>query len=514
MSYVSLATPIGPWIAPTLALCSIVFFRILQRHTRDHDLLLATGSGSIGGIIATAMAFSLPTLFFLDYSTFIHWMTHPTKFVLYTGSLCLIASWYGLWIADLLEDQLIVREKLQFPIGQMTYKIISTQHDMRKAYELFASFVATTLFCMAQTGIGHIKSIIPKAVRILPALQLHSLSIPPVIFDLSPMLWAIGFVTGHVIAVPLAIGAISKVFVMEPIRTIIFSTLQPIEFQFAFCTGLVFFSTLNSFWSVRKNFSKKPKLSALALRIRTWTTWLRAMAKEHAVETICLFISLISFLTYFGFAPAVQLYLATLTLIFTRQIALIAGRAGIAPLGTFATFVMVPALFLFRLSSVQIVIIAAFVEICGGVAADVLFNRMMARLGNIESARMKRYQYWGIAVTTLAIGSIFWLLINKFSLGSAQLCAYKAQSRALLIQVHNVNGYALLIGMLFGALINYLRINPSLVLGGLLMPLTTSLGLIFGGMLANITPDRERWQPAWSGVFAAHSLWMLLQTLL
>jgi hypothetical protein len=72
----------------------------------------------------------------------------------------------------------------------------------------------------------------------------------------------------------------------------------------------------------------------------------------------------------------------------------------------------------------------------------------------------------------------------------------------------------LIIGAVFSFLISRLKVNALLVLGGILMPINISLGLIFGGILAIFSRDRSSWDPFWSGVFAANSLWMLFKTVM
>lgn len=235
---------------------------------------------------------------------------------------------------------------------------------------------------------------------------------------------------------------------------------------------------------------------------------------SYSIEAVPLAICLLIFLTYCGFSLSAQLYLVIFTFICTYQIALIAGQIGLAQLGRFATFVMVPAMFIFKITNVQTVFIATFVELSGGVAADILFGRKIAHLAHIPAAKIKAYQYLGLIVSALAIGGIFWLLIHRFTLGSPELFAYKAQSRQLLIDVKSFDYYILLIGMVFGVLLKYSKTNPMLVLGGLLMPLNISVGLIIGGFATRLVKDKQEWYPFWSGVFAANSVWMLVKALL
>ena len=77
MSYVSMATPIGPWIAPTLALCAIGMVRGMSGYSRETLLVHALSAGSIGGIAATGVAFSFPALHFLMPEMFAQWVAQP-----------------------------------------------------------------------------------------------------------------------------------------------------------------------------------------------------------------------------------------------------------------------------------------------------------------------------------------------------------------------------------------------------------------------------------------------------
>jgi uncharacterized oligopeptide transporter (OPT) family protein len=159
------------------------------------------------------------------------------------------------------------------------------------------------------------------------------------------------------------------------------------------------------------------------------------------------------------------------------------------------------------------VFIATFVEISGGVAADILFSRKLGQLRQNSRTTIRYYQILGLIISSVSIGAIFWLLINHFGLGSPELFAYRAQSRQLLIQAQNFNCTAMGIGALFGLLLKQLNVNPMLVLGGLLMPFDITAGLVIGGLLALLSHDKEEWYPLWSGVFASNSLCMLIRTL-
>lgn len=520
MSYISMATPIGPWIASTLVLIAMLVYKVLgQKDHVSEQLALVTVAGSVGGILATAMGFSFPTLYFLDPTTFNAWMNSPIYFCSVLAAFAFVAGWFGLWIANVVEHKFIVEEKLAFPIGQLVQKMIAAQNQVRKAWELMIGFVSTAVFCVMQDGLLGLKGFIPKSIALVPATTLSlgsrfQLMIPMIPFDIWPMLWAIGFVTGHVIAVPLAVGALSKIFVVDVINRQFFPDTKSMEFVLAFCSGMVLAGALQGLldtpailWNaVKKMFEGNSNKSAPG--------FLNTIKREYVIEAALVVVCLMAFLTYFKFSFIAQIYLILFAFVCTYQMALIGGKLGLAQLGRFATFVMVPAMFIFNLNSVQIVLISTFVELCGGVATDILFGRKIGSLAHISHRRLRSFQYLGLVVSSLTIGVVFWLLIKQFTLGSSDLLAIRAQARQLLIGVKAFDYYILIIGLLFGFFLKVVKMNPMLVLGGLLMPLNISVGLMLGGCATLLTKHKEEWYPFWSGVFASNSVWMLLKAIL
>lgn len=513
MSYISMATPIGPWIAPTLVLFAMLLFKLLwQKNIVSENLAVAVSAGSIGGILATAFGFSFPTLYFLDPELFTSWMADRLFFVTVLAGLAFSAGMLGMWLANVLEKRFVIEQQLSFPIGQLVYKMIAAKDQARKSFELTVGLFGTAVFCFLQDGLASFKGLIPKTLTLLAPLRIGFLKLPLIRLDIWPMLWAIGFVTGHVIALPLAVGALSKIFVVNPINHFHFPTLTSMEFILAFCSGMVLSGAVQSFVKMPRTlwYAVKRMMSGNG----TKKTRKNQLSKEQLIELGVSLLFVIPFLTYFDFSAVSQVYLIVFSLVCAYQITNIAGKIGLAQLGRFATFVMVPAILLFKLNFVQTVLVATFVEVCGGVATDVLFGRKVAHLSRIPAKKIKMYQYLGLLVSSVCVGIVFWLLIDHFTLGSPELFAQRAQARQLLIDVKNFDCWVLIVGMLFGYVLKHIKMSPMMVLGGLLMPLNISLGLILGGMLALLTQEKEEWIPFWSGVFASNSIWMLMQTLL
>lgn len=517
MSYIAMATPIGPWIAPTLVLLGSLVARLVRSSdaATNRGLALVTAAGSIGGIVATAAAFSYPTLYFLDTPLFISWMAQPLFFCSVLTALVCAAGGCGLLAAQLFEHELLDEYKLPFPIGQLVYKLIAAQNNIRKSYELGVGFLASFCWTVAQGAFGITRAYIPQSFTFFSGASLGVVSIPALSLQLTvlPMLLAIGFIAGHLIAIPLGAGALAKVFIMEPLHAFAFSGISSSDFLLAFCSGMVCAGAVQSFTAVPAMLTSA-YASLKNGSIANGSAVANIYIKLKRVETAVALAVTVLFLSYFKFSLLAQVYLILGSVICAYQVAAIAGKIGLAQLGRFATFVMVPALFLFGLDVVQVTLVATFVEICAGVTTDVLFGRKMAQMGQIKRSEIAWFQLFGLIVSAITIGVVFWFLINHFGLGSQDLFAQRAQARALLISVKSFNIYVLLLGALFGVGLKYVHLNPMMVLGGLLMPINYSLSLVLGGMLTCLVKDKESWEPMWSGVFAANSITELIKTLI
>lgn len=515
MSYIAMATPIGPWIAPTVLLCALLLLTCFYTATTlEHMLVYTTIMASVGGILATAFGFTFPTFYFLDASLFNQWLQSPLYFCLASGSVSLLAGWYGLWIANLLESNIIANTQLPFPIAQLIYKMIMVQRQIKKAFQLALGFVTTLLCCVLQDGLYTMQAVLPKTILLCWQTNISCVSIPAIYFDLWPMLWAIGFVTGQAIVMPLLIGTISRIVIAQPLQQLFFPCMQSLDFVLAFCSGMVLSGVISSFMPKKIDYSLKKPSFNLSLYSAHYYELLaqvnRSLYYEGALISVCAMV----LLSYFGFSFIAQCYLFVATALCAYQIIIIAGKIGLAQLGRFATFVLVPALCLFNINALQATIISMFVEISTGVAVDILCGRKIVALARADARSARRYQYLGLLIGSIVIGIVSWLLIHQFGLGSSELFAQRAQARALLIHAKQFDYQALFVGLVYGLVLKQFSLNPMLVLGGLLMPLNLSIGLVTGGLMTLLTQDAQEYFPFWSGVFAANSVWMLVRSVL
>ncbi|MGC2310978.1 MAG: hypothetical protein WA432_05150 [Candidatus Babeliaceae bacterium] len=515
MSYISMAMPIGPWIESTLVLLgALIFHGILKLSLskRTAALGLTTVAGGIAGSSAIACAFAFPSLYFLDMPLFNTWMNSPFYFFGIMAALVIAAGSFGFLIAHIFEEKFLRDTTMTFPIGQLVAKTIAAQNQLRKAIELVGGMLSVVIFALVQIFTKKI----PHTLTLLKKQAFCFLTVPSVVVtpEIIPFLIAIGFVTGHVIAIPLAVGIISKISIIDPLQQWFFKDLSSENFLIAFTSGMVVQGALMSVFDIPTIITstfKKMRKQADNDEHSLFSLLLQAIITKQAA---LILLAVIILLCCAQFSIFSQIYLLLFTAICTYQLLIIAGKLGIAPLGRFATFVLLPGLLFFGYNNIQIMLVSTFVELCGIVAVNCLFGRKMAQLTHIERAQIVLYQWIGLLVSALSIGIIFWLLIKHFGLGSAELCAQKAYLRALLVQSYNFNYIVIVLGGLFGFMLKYIKVNPMLVLGGLLMRNDYSLLLILGGFGSYIVRDKEAYYPFWSGVFAASSLYMIIKALM
>ncbi len=513
MSFISMASPVGPWIDVTLVLLGMFLVRIGYRKlsaTRTTEILgYSTAASALGGSVATACGFAFPTFYFLHPEMFLALLHNPLSFVALIAALVIAAGGLGMLVAHLCAPVFLADTTMSFPIGQMVYGLMSVTSSMRKAYELIAGLAAAVMFSV----VSFFTSFIPKKIVLLQSRTISVWQVPYLAIrsEWLLMLVAIGFVTGHVIAVPLAVGVLIKFLAADPLHQNFFCQLAADDFFFAFCSGIVLQSTFMSLVELPGYiyaFLKKRSGKRMNL-----TDYIALNTFQYGLLS-SFFIGVLLLLWYLNFSFIAQWYLVITTVLCAYQIAIIGGKAGLAPVGRFATWVMVPFLMLFGFDPLQVTVVATFVEISGMVVVDTLFGRKVAQLAGLDPYKIARYQMAGLVLSAVLVGIVFWLLISYFGLGAASpLIAQRCQARALLINASHFNYVVMMIGVTCGFVLKYIHINSTLVLGGLLLPIDFSLLLIVGGLSSYLVKDRDTYVPFWSGVFAASALVMVLRSI-
>lgn len=525
MTYVCLAVPIGPWIDPTIALLALavsgVISSIAAVQVMPECRMIVAGAG-IGGIAATAVAFSVPTIAFIDSGYYQHLLSNPYLFIAHVGGLIVCAGLFGLGFVVWRREEFLARTDYVYPLAVMVEKTLSAYQMGMQSLKMLAAGIGSVgllQFGMRFWGAGE------RMVRLFAARSWMIWSFPSLALNLDflPMLISIGVMTGDVIAVPFAIGVVLKYLIVEPIHCAgLVCTESIAQCMLAFCSGLVIEGVVSSLWSqIRSHVrhasaasrSSNGIFSSSYAYCATWLTSLRT-APNFWFVVGC-----------FGFGAtwmwyAIQssigslLFLVLATGACVYQLMIFMARAGLAPLGRYATFVMVPGMILFGYGAIEAALVAALVEIAGGVAASAISGcALLERSGDTRRVLLWCVYVVAICTAALTVATILWVLSTKIGLGSISLVAQKAHLRALQLQVHTLPIRAVLVGVVCGACLKLLGINSTLALGGILMGFDWSCILIFSGLLGRYLPRKELFAPFWSGMCAASSLWIIARAL-
>lgn len=525
LSYVSMATMVGPWIAPAIVLASSIILKFRNySHNRskiNKELAIIQTIGSIGGIIGVGIGFSLPTLYFLDINAFNVLVKNPVYFSIFIGILCLSAGGLGIWLARTFANKFIIKDKLSFPVSKLIYNMITSQAQEKQAKKMFFGFSLSWIVCFLRDGFLQIKGIIPKVFHLFPSMFGNNFAL-----SVMPMLWAIGFIAGSGIVLPLFIGLLSKYLVLWPLNNHsvylpfkLFNALPKNDFITAFAAGLVVSELVIGLLKYPKVlFSKAKSFSGFNFFERLNTESFKNGAKYLLnLELILVLILSFSLLTYFGFSLLSQLLLLIFIVLATYQISYLGSKIGLITFGRFATFIMIPMMMIFKLNFTQITLLVVFFNVCAAAASDLLFDYKVGQLCDIEFGKIHKYQWLGLVVTALTMGFFLWLLFNSFQIGSPELFAQRGKSRALLIQSLNFDWRIVFLGFFYGFILKKIKISPTMVFGGILMPNSLTIGLGIGALFSRFSKGGKGSQDKfslWSGVFAGESIWILITILI
>ena len=121
-----------------------------------------------------------------------------------------------------------------FPVAQLVIRTFSIFGSMHQLLLLMWGIGTTILFHTAQA----LQWVIPHTVIFLKQRVINSwFCLPQVLLNMNtaPMLWAIGFIAGNILVVPLIVGMLLKIVLMDPCYRLAFATtLSESELYYSF----------------------------------------------------------------------------------------------------------------------------------------------------------------------------------------------------------------------------------------------------------------------------------------
>ena len=481
MTYVALATPLGPWIEPVIVVALLTCMRVALIKESTHHVVYATVAGGVAGIAGTAIAFSFPTLLFLDHKLFVSWLAQPSWFIAVVASLIILAGICALALMLLVWTKLLKRQDLPFPVSKMAYTLL-VQNSVRSGRLLLGGCISVFIFYGGKWLLW------AKKVTWL---------------DSVPLLIALGFVGGVDFLVPLTLGGILK-FCGSFFAHMFAISLNDMVMSVA--AGMVAYGALQAVLSVLTTKNDARQL----LDFFSHTTW------AYRLILVPIMIIVMLFFRSFNFSLIAILYTIICAALCSYQVMVIAGKIGMAFLGRFATFVLLPGLILFRYSFVQAVLVTSFVELFSGISADMMFGQHLAQQAKISHTKIYIAQIFGLIAASITIAFVVWVLAYAGELGSSSLPAQRAAMRALLIKgVGSFNSIFVVIGAVSAFIAHYFfRVNNMMILSGLLLPYEVIIPLVAGSLLNFFMSKRKQYYPLFAGIFSMSSLWLVGKVIL
>ncbi len=523
--YISIASGIGPWVAPVIVLAVSPLARFFSwgENTFSQYLARVQVAGAHVGLLAVAVGFTLPTYFFVNQAYFMQLITQsPLYSAACIGLFVLIWGVVGTIIGNVFAHHFLQDSTLKIPVADLIKTTIDASHEKGELSKLLEGMGIGGVFCALKSWLLSKSASSLMQLSFLPQVGVMGASVAPAI---SPTLWAVGFIAGPTMALALFIGLASKYFVFNPIFTVI-SDWRPMleltseQYFVAISSGLVIADLvvggLVSLRDLVVTLLRKDGLGSLVSYARDGLRRTRAIVSQEDFVWFAMSGAVaVWFLRWFKItSPALVAFLIAGCCVAVYQMTLLAGQIGLVQFGRFATFVMLPCLFFFKITAFQAIVVSAIVCIVGAAAANLLFQYRLADDMKIERSTMYNIQMVSTLLGAAAIGIVFVLLCSHLKLGSAEFFAFRCYARALLIQSFNFDLLSVAIGVAWGVVLRFFGASPAMVLGGILMPRELVVAFVFGAILSALTENPREHMATASGVFAAEALWVFVRILI
>ena len=494
MCYTAMAVVMAPWVAPVLVVVVMVLSVqfVGTKKFKDHSVLMIA-SGSMGGVIGMCLGLTWPSLYFLHEDTFMHWMQSPWKFSARVALLVFSAGIIAFFIAFFLRRYLIVEQNLRFPMSQLVHNIIYLDNKSYGVAMLVNGGVASTCWNVF-TWVGR------QSFKAHMA-QLHAI----------PVLVSIGFVAGQSIASPLLIGVASKILSVILINNKYFLDIKSNNFLFTFSAGMLlgflFVELIAALWKLHKRSSE--------LEFSYFNLFYDKV--KNIYFSVILVVSLAIFFIAFFFwnvSWLQQLYVLFSLFIICNLASVVLGTVGVVDIQGFVSFMILPFSYFFYATSYATLFVIAFSTLCLGLVVDLLFSYKLAHLAKISHMKLLFYQILGFIASALTVGFILWWYIDSFTLGSNFLLAQQALNLEIFITFSNYNYYVLALGAFYSILLSFIFSDLLVIISGLVVPTSMSFWLILAGGFSYLFKKREKLYPFCFGLYASHSVWMIVKALI
>lgn len=421
--YLGFATGLGPWMGPLLLLC----VRLLVRAQPFEQSFRLVVVGGMGAAIATAVAFSFPTLFFVDAALWHSLMAQPLVFGAGAAGLIAVCGVLG---------QLLARR-----IGVVNDAVVP---------------VVSPAVMALQAAWGGFTVRVNERLLLVGGIVAGVL-----VFFTSPLCIASGFFAGPALALPLLCGMVIRYGIGE----------QP-ERIGALVSGLLLGSVITALvrGGLRLSGAQQVRVSFAGML-------------PSCAEGVCLL--LIGIVLFGSGLSALAAIVCVLVLIpVNLHLGHFAQMTGLAPYGRYMTLVMLLLLSLPGQAPVALILVCVIIGVVGAALVQGFFARQWGSLHGIAPASVERLLHGSLLLAAVVVPWGVWFLSTHYTLGVAPLIAHRGLSRALLMTAFSWHSSLVAIGVGLGCVLQLVRLNPFLLFGGLIMPYSMAVPLGIGSLCA------------------------------
>lgn len=515
LSYVSMAISIGPWISPTIILISnFILFQITRRDKnnkkkRFDTLFLLQVGPSLAGLVATAIGFMLPALYFLDNEQFSVLQQNTTHFYLIVSATTFFASTWGYLVAKIFYKELANNPENKFSIPTLIANSINNLGT--KLQNLFFLGSGSTGILLGLKSTLHRNQWLPTNIFFYPSMV------------------AIGFAMGSSIIISLLSGyglnylILPKVF---PILKYQFSENSWLavgnpdirSFTFTIASGMIIFDLATALCISLFNFFKKTSIFKITEYSTEWESAISSIKKLGKNSNAIKLLALSPVIVFLSRLIKLPLFFTIFTLVVSIPVVLetmkFGASIGLVPFGRFATLAMIPAMLLFKYDPFSIVMLCLFVSVGGAAASSYIFNQKLGELMDVDSKKISASQNKALIIVSILVALVFIFLFKNLELGSTSLFAERGQTRAILVKAMSIDLIGLIVGGILLGIIKFFNLSMALIFSALMMPLQLSLSMLGGGILAKFQKKDQSSDFFFSGVFAGESIFIILSLLI
>lgn len=487
MGYLSMNSELGPWIAPIFVVVFMVLLiPFLARRLTQELILCIIASGSAGGMIGMCLGYTFPSLYFLHKHFLDNLLLDYKVFLLMIVWLVLTASAGSFALSALLRSHLIYEKKLDFPISHLIYKFIHI-HTNFFMYKVM-------LLGVGLSSLWNVFMLMVKSVAQIYYVQFHAL----------PMMLSVGLMAGNIILVPVSLGLVSRLVVIDGLHQYFEQSISAHEFLIIFCCGMM----LTAFLYALVELYRSNTLHAILKSDKVKKILHR---KKIIWGAVIIVAGIVGLLTYFDFSMSVQIYACIMLLCMSIFMTHMIGIIGNVEIVTYSWFIVLPIIYFLSSSSVNILFLTIFSTICLGLVVDFIFAHKLAQLFKISHSRVIFYQALGCATAAVTAAVFFWWYFEQKDL---TVVAQKAREFDDLIKFGFFDHKILLMGMAYALFVKMFIPELLTVIGAILLTPLISLQLALAGVVAHFFSKKENVYPLWFGVYVGHCLWIIALALI